>query len=826
MGLLLFVLYLVFTFTVLYRKAPPMIWEIGSAVYLVVITFLLGVSWFPGIILWTVIGSVVLILRSESVRFFISDYIFERAGKSMPKLSKTEEEALNSGDVWLEKSIFTGEPDWKKLLSIESELTKEEQAFLNHETEELCSMLNDWEIVERRDLPEKAWSFMKEKGFFALVIAKEYGGKGFSARAHSDIVYKIASQSGSAAVTVMVPNSLGPGELLQHYGTDTQKSYYLPRLAKGIDIPCFALTEPGAGSDATSIESEALVVRKKVDGKMILGLEITLNKRWITLAPVATLIGVAVQLKDPDGLLNGEGKEGITCVLISRDTPHLEIGNRHLPGEQAFMNGTIRGKGLFVSIDAIIGGQKKAGCGWQMLVECLSIGRSISLPALASALSSVAYVTSGAYARIRRQFNVDIAQFEGIQEKLAEIAGLSYLMNATRILTLAAVDEHKKPSVASAIVKCFNTEFARNVVNNAMDIHAGRTVVMGPRNYMAGPYQGIPILITVEGANIMTRNLLIFGQGSMACHPFVRDEFYAISEQDKAGFRTLIWQHIYYFVRNFAKTICTAWTGGRLISVPASPLHREYQRLSRLSYAFSWLADLSLLVLGGDLKRKERISARLADGMSYLYMAMAALRYCHDEPEVETLHAKWAVTYCFYQAQKALLSLCDNFPVRLVGRLARYIAFPWGQSMSFPSDALGCQLAKSMSNNNEYRERVVSGLYFKGDPKQPIERVEVAFQLMLKHADLYQKITDLKRCKWGDLKSSLLGKVKKNELTKQEMDDIMQVEQARWDALQVDEYTEEAMKKEVLVSDTDNIASPLDWVIGQDCMKKDSCGVV
>ena len=809
MGLFLFVVYLGFTLTLLYQSMSPRIWEIGSAVYLLVGTLIVGVPWLIGLLLWVAIIAIILILRVEPVRDSISDFVYKHAEKSIPKLSKTEEEALNAGDVWLEKSIFIGEPDWDKLSKINTELTSEEQSFLDNETETLCSMLDDWDIVSRQDLPEKVWTFMKEKGFFALVIGKEYGGKGFSARAHSDIVVKIASRSPSAAVTVMVPNSLGPGELLHHYGTDEQKSHYLPRLAKGIDIPCFALTEPGAGSDATSIESEAIVVRKKIDGKMVLGLEISLNKRWITLAPVATLVGLAVQLKDPDGLLGGVGQEGITCVLISRDTPNLEIGNRHLPGEQAFMNGTIRGKHIFAPIENIIGGQQKAGAGWQMLVECLSIGRSISLPALASATSSLSYVTTGAFSRVRRQFNVDIAQFEGIQEKLAEIAGLSYLVNATRMLTLAAVNEHKKPSVASAITKYFNTELSRMSLIDAMDIHAGRLVVLGPRNYLAGHYHGSPVSITVEGANIMTRNLLIFGQGSIACHPYLRDEFYAISKKDNEAFRTLFWKHTAYFIRNFAKTICSAWTAGRLISVPTGPLKREYQCLSRLSFAFAWLSDLSLMLLGGELKRKERLSARLADGMSYLYIAMAALRYCQENDEAERLHAQWAVAYCYHHAQASLISLCQNFPIRIVGWIARLVTFPFGQSMAYPSDKLSGQLAKQMCNNNEYRHRIKKSLYLSGDPTQPVDRVEHAFQLMLEHAALYQKIPELKRCQWGQMKALLLEKVHQKEITQQEMDVVLAIENARWDAIQVDEFTVDAMKQPVFMPDMSNFISPL-----------------
>lgn len=809
MATALFLLYLVFTLIVLYRASEPIIWDIGSAIYLLAAVFV-GMPTSVWLLLLAVIVAVVIILHVEAVRFAISDLLFKRASRSMPTLSKTEEEALNAGDTWLEKDIFTGTPDWKKLASISTELTPEEQSFVDNETQTLCSMVDEWEVSQALDLPASVWTYLKENGFFGLVIAKEYGGKGFSARGHSDVVMKIASRSGVAAVTVMVPNSLGPGELLQHYGTDEQKAYFLPRLAKGIDIPCFALTEPDAGSDATSIKSEAIVVEKTVDGKKILGLNLTLNKRWITLAPVATLVGLAVLLKDPKGLLNGVGEEGITCLLIPHDVKNLEIGNRHLPAEQPFMNGTIRGENIFVPITSIIGGQEKAGHGWQMLVECLSIGRSVSLPALAAASSSLSYLMSGAFARVRRQFNLEIAQFEGIEEKLAEIAGLNYVVNATRLLTIAAVNEQKKPSVASAITKYYNTELARIAINDAMDVHGGRTVVAGPRNYLLNYYQGIPISVTVEGANIMSRNLLIFGQGSMACHPFVRDEFYAVTQGDKVAFRKLIWQHVQYFAQNKAKAICAAWTGGVFIAAPKNSMKREYQRLARLSYAFAWLADLSLVYLGGDLKRKERLSARLADGMSYLYMAMAALRYFqeHEEHADQRLHAKWAVTYCFYQAQKSMIAFCRNLPSRLIGTVIRCMVFPFGQSMRYPSDKLDHQLAQLMTQNNAYRDDLLSSLYLSGDAQQPVDRMENALQLMIKHHDLYKKISDLKRYKSIYLVEKMAEKVKKGELTQAEMDTLIVVEKARWDAIQVDEYTPASMKNKTFESVINDVKSP------------------
>lgn len=812
MAILLFIAYLIFTLIVVARSMDKIIWEVVTAVYLIVATFVIGMPLIPGLLLWIAIAVIAVLNRVEPVRFAISNFFYGWAQKTLPKISKTEEEALNTGDTWLEKDIFIGQPDWEKVRKVQTDLTEEEQSFLDNETQQLCDMLDEWTTRQNKDLPEKVWTFIREKGFLGLVINKEFGGKGFSARAHSDVVMKIASRCGVAAVTVMVPNSLGPGELLHYYGTEEQKKHYLPRLANGTDIPCFALTEPGAGSDATSIKSAAIVVKKKIDNKEVLGLNLTLNKRWITLAPVATLIGLAMDLKDPDGLLGDIGEEGITCVLIERDTPGLEIGNRHLPADQPFMNGTIRGQNIFVPVDKIIGGQKMAGKGWQMLVECLSIGRSISLPALGAASSSVSYLTTGAFARIRRQFNTEISRFEGIEEKLAQIAGLNYIVNATRLLTIAAVQEHKKPSVASAITKYFNTELARIVVNDAMDVHGGRAVVVGPRNYLTGFYQGIPTSITVEGANVMTRNLLIFGQGSMACHPFVREEFYAVSEKNKNKFHELMWQHIRYFMGNMSKTLLASLSGGWFTSAPSNSLKRSYQKVNRLSYAFAWLADLSLITLGGSLKRKERLSARLADGMSYLYMAMAALRLYEEnkEHEDEKLHAQWAVRYCLYQSQKSMIAFCHNFPIRILGIFMRLWAFPFGQTMRYPSDKLDHKLARMMCNNNHYRDWIKQSVYLSGKADQPVDRMEDALQKIIASKDAYKKVKDLKRFKFAEFKDKLHERLESGQLTEEEMNQLIDVEHARWDAVQVDEFKFEDMKKSTFKSQIDSVHNPLD----------------
>lgn len=798
MALTGWLIYLLFTLTVLYRALPAKVWSIGSVVYLVIASFFIGFPGYLGVIMWLLILSVGAIIYVEPLRASLSQWLFGYASKSIPHLSKTEEVALNAGDSWFEASIFRGEPDWQGLKQVQTKLTPEEQAFLDQETSTLCAMLDEWAIVQADDLPKAVWAYLKEKGFFGIVIPKEYGGKGFSAYAHSEIVMKITSRSVSTAVTMMVPNSLGPGELLVHYGTEEQKRHCLPRLASGEEIPCFALTEPEAGSDATSIKSTAIVVEKKIHGQVVLGLSITINKRWITLAPVATLIGLAVNLVDPNGLLGSVGKEGITCVLLSRDTPHLEIGNRHLPAQQAFMNGTIRGENLFVPISQIIGGQKNAGYGWEMLVECLSIGRAISLPALSAGASGIAYLSAGAFSRIRRQFRTEIGQFEGIEEKLAHIAGMSYLINAARLLTLAAVNEGKKPSVASALTKYFTTELARITVTDAMDVHGGRAVVLGPRNYLSMYYSSLPILVTVEGANIMSRNLLIFGQGSMACHPFIREELTAIRQADKVTFNHLIWKHINYFMRNFAKAFCTAWGGGWWITVPGQPaLKAEYRRLTRLSYAFAWIADLSLILLGGDLKRKERLSARLADALSYLYMSLSVLHTVEQSAEHpdELLHAKWAIQFGLHQAQKAMLDFAANFPNRWIGYALRWVAFPFGQTLRAPHDNHDHQLAQCMMQPNAYRETIKRSVYLSGDPTQPVDRMEHALSLLIQHQISYHKFGRLQYGTFDDLAEQLQAKVSSGDIDTADQAAIFASEKARWDAIQVDEFSPEMFKK-------------------------------
>ena len=677
--------------------------------------------------------------------------IYKSSKKSMPPISVTEQVALDAGDCWYEKQVFQGLPDFDELHRLQKfQLNDEEQAFLDNETDTLCSMIDDWQVTHvDRDLPVAVWDFIREKGFFGLVIRKEYGGKGFSAAAHSEIVMKIATKSVSAAVTVMVPNSLGPGELLHHYGTDEQKDMFLPKLAAGIDIPCFALTGPTAGSDATSLPDKGIVCKGEYNGREVLGIRLeNINKRYITLAPIATLVGLAFQLHDPDQLLGDTGKEGITCALLPHDHPGLEIGNRAYPLSQAFMNGTIRGKNLFIPIDSIIGGQKMAGEGWRMLVECLSIGRAISLPACGTANTLLSSVATSAYSMVREQFKSPIGYFEGVEEKIAQMGGLAYLANATRQFTVAAVDAGIKPSVASAISKYHLTEMGRDVLNNAMDIHAGRAVIMGPNNYLARGYQATPVGITVEGANIMTRNLIIFGQGAMRCHPYVRDESESLMNKDeKAGFEQfskLMKKHISYMVKNTARTFWYGVTCGATAKGYSSKFNKYYKRITRLSTVYACVNDIALVSLGGALKRKERLSARLGDVMSYLYMACAVLKYYKDNGEVaaDDVFVSWSLQHCLYEAQNALYEIFANFPNKALAGTLRFMAFPYGKPFKKPDDRLDHKLARALLKDEKTRQRMKSMCYVPEDDKDPVGRVELAYQAVLAAIPVQKKIKE------------------------------------------------------------------------------------
>lgn len=798
MNCLFIIVLLLLNLLVIYHKPRIWLWSLVMLAYFIGVYPLVGTS--INLIIYTllaIITAVVIIFGNIAfLRGLVTRPIYDRAKKILPSISETEQLALDAGDSWWEKDIFQGKPDFNKLHSLQKfTLSQEERDFLANETNQLCAMVNDWEATHNvKDFPTEVWDFMRTKGFFGLVIKKEFGGKGFSAAAHSEIVMKVATRSSSAAVTVMVPNSLGPGELLYHYGTEEQKNYYLPRLARGEEIPCFALTGPTAGSDATSIPDLGIVCMQEFNGKVILGIRLqNVDKRYITLAPVATLVGLAFQLKDPDGLLGGVGRVGITCALLPNDHPGLEIGNRLLPLDQIFMNGTVRIKDSFIPMDWVIGGQKMAGEGWRMLVECLSIGRAISLPGCGTANALLSSVTTSAYALVREQFKVPIGSFEGVEEGLGKIGGLTYMMNATRQFTVAAVDCGIRPSVASAIAKYHLTENGRTVLNWAMDIHGGRAIIMGPNNYLGRMYQGVPIAITVEGANIMTRNLMIFGQGAMRCHPYIRKIYESLMQENGlAEFGKAIFGHIGYFAQNKTRALFHAFTAGKFAAGYNSRFNSHYKQITRLSSATAVVNDVLLIVLNGNIKVKERLSARLGDAISYLYMASATLKYFKDcgEPAADEVFVKWSLENCLYLAQHALVDTLANFSVRPLARFYRFALFPYGLPHGAPSDHLEHKIAKALLSDGETRQQFKRQIYLNPVMDDPVGRMEQAFQAALAAAPVKAKIIQAMRNKLlpkanpakNAAKALELGVITQEELEKLELsakytDEVIQVDE-------------------------------------------------
>lgn len=669
-------------------------------------------------------------------RLIVSSFILKVFKKILPQVSQTEQEALDAGTVWWDGELFSGHPDWRKLLAYSKPaLSAEEQSFLDNETEQLCAMIDDWDITHvRQDISPDVWQFIKDKGFFGMIIPKEYGGLQFSALAHSAVVTKIASRSATVAVTVMVPNSLGPAELLLHYGTQEQKDKYLRRLAKGQEVPCFALTGPFAGSDAGAIPDIGVVCYGEFNGQQnVLGVRLIWEKRYITLAPVATLLGLAFKLHDPDRLIGAESSRGITLALIPTSIAGVEIGNRHFPLNSAFQNGPTSGKDVFVPMDCIIGGMSYVGQGWRMLMECLAAGRSISLPASATGGSLLAARTSGAYGRVRKQFNLPVGKFEGVEEALARIGGNTYMMDAVRVLTAAAVDMGEKPSVISAIAKYHCTERGRAVINDAMDVHGGKGICLGPSNYLGRAYQQSPIGITVEGANILTRSLIIFGQGAVRAHPYVLKEIQAAHDHDKKralqNFDAALFGHISFSMSNAVRACLFGLTGGRGIDVPTdAPTRRYYQQLTRYSAAFAIAADVSMLVLGGGLKRREKISARLGDVLSYMYLCSATLKRFEDDGrpvgDLPLLH--WAMQDALYKLQEAFDGVLKNFPSRVAALLLRVLIFPLGKCLAPPSDELGHQVSSLLMQPGATRDRLTSGIYLPKGENDAVGALEAA----------------------------------------------------------------------------------------------------
>lgn len=657
----------------------------------------------------------------------------------LPKLSPTEQEALNSGSVDWDGELFSGQPEWNKLLdAAPAHLTSEEQAFLDGPVEELCKMLDDWQIThEHYDLPDKVWKFIRSKGFFGLVIPKEDGGLGFSNTAHSEIVMKISTRSVSAAVTVMVPNSLGPGELLMHYGTDKQKQHYLPRLAGGEEIPCFALTSPVAGSDAGAIPDKGIVCKGEWNGKEVLGLKVTWNKRYITLAPVATLIGLAIKVYDPEHLLGEQDEIGVTCVMVPRDTDGVNAGARHLPMNTVFMNGPTWGTEVFIPMEQVIGGQDMLGKGWKMLLECLSIGRSISLPALGAGAGKLASLATGSYAYTREQFGRSISQFEGVQEALEPIAGYTYMMDAARLLTAGMLDRGVRPSVPSAVLKYRNTDLMREVINHAMDVVAGRGVITGPRNFLARAYQAVPIGITVEGANILTRSLMVFGQGAIRCHPFIVEEIEAagMDDEDKAAkkFDGIFYRHLAHTTRNALRAFVLGLSKGWLESAPRQgDIQKYYRQLGRFSAAFALMTDVTLLTVGGGLKARQRLSGRMADCLVQLYYATAVIKQWHEEgyPDDQRDLVEWCLQTCLHDLQDSMREAIINFPVPALRWPLRLLVFPLGATgLNGPDDKLGAKVAATIVKDTPVRQRISRGTFINADPNDPLGRVLNAYRL-------------------------------------------------------------------------------------------------
>jgi acyl-CoA dehydrogenase len=701
---------------------------------------------------WSAWGLAILVLATAALlavpplrTSWFSKPLFDWFRKILPPMSQTEREAIEAGNVGWEKSLFQGDPHWEELnASNLPPLSPAEQHFLDNQVETLCSMLNDWEIVhERADLSKAAWDYIKREKFFGIIIPKSYGGLEFSVRAHSEIITKIATRSVSAAVTVMVPNSLGPAELLLNYGTEEQKNNTLPKLATGEVIPCFALTSTEAGSDAGSMLDKGIVCHGTHNGKETLGIRLTFEKRYITLAPVATLVGVAFKLFDPDKLLGDKADVGITLALIPADHPGLEIGQRHFPLNMAFMNGPIRANNMFIPLEWIIGGEKMAGQGWRMLMECLSVGRGISLPALSTATGLLSTRMTSAYASIRKQFKLPIATFEGVEEALARIVANTYQLQAARLFTVYSIEHYIRPSIATAIAKYHMTELSRQVINDTMDIHAGRGIMLGPKNYIARCYQSMPISITVEGANILTRNLMIFGQGAIRCHPYAKEEMNAAKLYETnpvealKEFDALLFKHIAYFTSNAVRCFVFSITRGWAVKLHSNDptdsrdITRHYlKKLSWLSSALALTSDLALMILGGNLKRRERLSARLGDILSQLYLASAVVKYFHDsgKPSDDEPVVHWVLQNACYRAQEAFYGFFDNAPSPLLGSLLKVFIFPFGKAFTPPSDKLSHSVVKTILESSAFREGLTDLCYLGKGEDDPVNQMEITFK--------------------------------------------------------------------------------------------------
>lgn len=779
----------------------------GVAIIIAILSAFLLTPW--SLLLGIPIIALSIIILVEPLRFnLITKPAYKTLANSMPSISTTEQEALEAGTSWWEKELFMGAPDWSQFEKYPyPTLSEEEQSFIDNEVELLCSMLNEWEIHHHlKDLPPEVWQFIKDKGFLGLIIPKSFGGKEFSSFAQSRIMSKIASRSLTTAVSCMVPNSLGPGELLMHYGTDAQKQQYLPGLAKGEEIPCFGLTSPEAGSDAGAIPDSGVVCYGEYEGAQVLGLRMNFSKRWITLAPIATVVGLAFKLYDPEGLLGDKNKTeyGITCALIPASHAGVKIGARHFPGSP-FMNGTVEGEDVFIPIDWIIGGQENAGKGWRMLMECLGVGRGISLPALATAAGEMSYLTVGAFAKIRQQFNISVGKFEGIQEATSEIASDAYMLEAFRYLVTCGLNQGGTPAVMTAMAKYYATETMRKVVNHGMDIAGGRAIQLGPRNFLALTYQAIPIAITVEGANILTRSLMIFGQGSMRCHPYLFEELQLLQSEDKANavqkFDDLLFKHLAYTFNRGAKSFAYGWTGGSN-DAPQSVdqfTASYYKTINRFSANFALVSDMSLGLLAGDLKRKEMLSGRLADIHAHLFISTAILKFYEagQKTEAEQLHAKLALQKAFLNIQEAFWGLFENFPAKLPAAFVKWICFPFGRVISKPDDELKKQVAELMMQEHPFREQLKHHVFYSTKADDVTGRLEHTFQILRTIEPLWDKFKKAEskgKFKGLTFEENIEHATKEGFISESEAQQLLQYNAIRFDSMLTDVFDEHLNK--------------------------------
>ncbi|MFW1953143.1 acyl-CoA dehydrogenase [Acinetobacter beijerinckii] len=772
----------------------------------------IGIAVLCGVLItpWSLLIGIPIILMSVVLLIpalreaLISKPAFNILSKAMPSMSTTEREALEAGTSWWEKELFMGAPDWEKFDQYPyPKLSSEEQSFIDNEVQQLCAMLDEWKIHHHdKDLPTEVWQFIKDKGFLGLIIPKSFGGKEFSAFAQSRIMSKIASRSLTAAVSCMVPNSLGPGELLLHYGTSAQKQRYLPGLANGTEVPCFGLTSPEAGSDAGAIPDTGVVCYGSYQGQEVLGLKMNFSKRWITLAPIATVIGLAFKLYDPDGLLGDKTKNeyGITCALIPASHEGIKIGARHNPGAP-FMNGTVEGTDIFIPIDWIIGGQQNAGKGWRMLMECLGVGRGISLPALATAAGEMSYLLVGAFASVRQQFKVSVGHFEGVQEATSDIASDAYMLESFRYMVTCGLNQGGTPAVMTAMAKYYATETMRKVINHGMDVVGGRAIQLGPRNFLALTYQSIPVAITVEGANILTRSLMIFGQGSMRCHPYLFEELQLLQSEDKASalkqFNSLLFKHLAYTFNRGAKAVAFGLTGGNSDgSVQSDDFSRPYYAtINRMSADFALTADMALGILAGDLKRKEMLSGRLADIHSHLFIATAILKYYENgqRTEADQKHAELALNKALYNAQEAFFGFYENFPMKIASSLVKLICFPFGRPIAKPSDELKQQVAQLLLQENSFRAELKKHVYYTTDETDVMGRMESTFQMLLSVQPLWDKFKKAEskdKFKGLTFEEHIADAVSTDFVTTDEAQQLLKYNAKRYDSMLTDVFDE------------------------------------